>query len=420
MTLLVPWAQHYRENVGHPYGGSRLGGLFMRRKIFSTRLRSTLLAIFTLTLFAASAHAATEKVLHSFGNGKDGKTPSSNLILDKAGNLYGTTVYGGSGTCKNGNEAGCGTVFELEPKSGGGWTYKVLYSFNASGKDGFYPNGSLTIDTAGNLYGAAGGGAYGFGVVFELSPKTGGGWTEKVLYSFDLGTGAYYPVGGLILDKAGNLYGTAQGGTYGASGNLYGTTFMGGAYGLGTVFKLAPTKGGEWTESVLHSFDRNGSDGFYPYSSLIFDKAGDLFGTTNEGGAGTQGAGTVFELMHGTWKERVLHTFVENKDGTGPYAGVVLDASGNLYGTTSTGGNSGCYDNSGCGTVFELTPKSGGSWTEKLVHVFTNNGKDGADPYAGVIVGATGDLYGTTVYGGTGACKAPGFTGCGTVFEIIP
>src|SRR5580700_4834493 len=188
----------------------------MRRKIFSTRLRSTLLAIFTLTLFAASAHAATEKVLHSFGNGKDGKTPSSNLILDKAGNLYGTTVYGGSGTCKNGNEAGCGTVFELEPKSGGGWTYKVLYSFNASGKDGFYPNGSLTIDTAGNLYGAAGGGAYGFGVVFELSPKTGGGWTEKVLYSFDLGTGAYYPVGGLILDKAGNLYGTAQGGTYGA------------------------------------------------------------------------------------------------------------------------------------------------------------------------------------------------------------
>ena len=278
-------------------------------------------------------------------------------------------------------------MFELTPKAGGGWTEKVLHSFNA--KDGFVSYAALIFDAFGNLYGTtAGGGAYGDGTVFELTPKGGGGWTETVLHSFNDKDGSA-PYAGLIFDGA---------------GNLYGTTLMGGHYVDGTVFKLTPKGGGGWTETVLHSFNDNGKDGFAPLAGLIFDEAGNLYGTTY--GGGTYGYGTVFELTPkagGAWTETVLHSCNDNgKDGYESYASLILDAPGNLYGTTSVGG---AY---GYGTVFELAPKAGGGWTETVLLSF--NDKDGFSVLASLIFDASGNLYGTTYAGGA--------YGYGTVFEV--
>jgi uncharacterized repeat protein (TIGR03803 family) len=403
------------------------------------------MAIFTATLFVTSTWAAAqERVLHNFAaNGTDGYYPEAGLIVDAAGNLYGTTVAGGA--------YNSGTVFELTPAAGGGWTEKVLYSFSGNGTDGRAPYAGLIFDAAGNLYGTTQyGGTYGLGTVFELTPAGGGSWTEKVLYSFSgNGTDGATPEAGLIFDAAGNLYGTTyQGGTYGygtvfeltpaggggwteqvlhsfnnngadgslpaaglifdAAGNLYGTTSYGGTYFYyGTVFELTPAAGGGWTEQVLHSFNNNGTDGITPLSAgLIFDAAGNLYGTTFAGG--TYGYGTVFELTPaggGSWTEKVLHNFGNGTDGAGPLAGLIFDAAGNLYGTT--GGGSSYGD----GTVFELTPTAGGGWTEKVLHSF-GNGTDGIFPRADLIMDAAGNLYGTTYQGGT--------YGYGTVFEFTP
>ena len=230
--------------------------------------------------------AWTETVLYNFGNGTDGYAPSGGLIRDAAGNLYGTTEFGGTNHCFIGQDRGCGTVFELTPTAGGEWTETVLHNFG-SGTDGFTPVAGLIFDAAGNLYGTTGdGGNYGYGTVFELTPTNGGSWTETVLYSFNLqGSGGYGPgVGPLVFDAAGSLYGTA---------------FYGGAYPGGTAFKLTPTVGGDWTETVLYSFG-NGTDGSGPFAAgLIFDAAGNLYGTTWYGGThqcGQYGCGTVFEL----------------------------------------------------------------------------------------------------------------------------
>jgi len=283
------------------------------------------------TVFELSANAAggwTRKVLHHFGNNTDGQGSSGALLLDGAGNLFGTTVNGGSN--------GLGTVFELSPKAGGGWTEKVLHSFNQDGTDGFYPYSGLVLDTTGNLYGTTNeGGMYREGTVFELSPKAGGGWTEKVIHHFGYGSAPY---AGLVLDPA---------------GNLYGTTFDGGMYGYGTVFELSPKAGGGWAGKVIHSFHDNGRDGNNPEGSgLVLDAAGNLYGATFLGGR--YGFGTVFELSPnagGGWTEKVLHSF--NHDGTDgfcPYASLVFDAAGYLYGTTVDGG---IY---GYGTVFRILP----------------------------------------------------------------
>jgi uncharacterized repeat protein (TIGR03803 family) len=233
------------------------------------------------------------------------------------------------------------TVFELTPTAGGGWTEKVLHSFTLNTGDGVGPQAGLVIDAAGNLYGTTvGGGAFDRGSVFELTPGAGGTWTETVLYSF----GGGVPQGSLILD---------------AAGNLYGTTYVGGVYGNGgTVFELRPKAGGGWTKKVLHSFNpNNGKDGHNPVAGLIFDTAGNLYGTTYGGGAHCTGCGTVFELTRtagGGWKEKILHSFSHNSnDGFDPVAGLILDAAGNLYGTTAYGGaNSYTCDYSSCGTVF--------------------------------------------------------------------
>lgn len=420
-----------------------------------------LMAILTVTFFVTGAYAADgEKVLHSFSSSatsKGGSDPAGGLIFDAAGNLYGTTVYSGAGACTaiGGAVIGCGTVFELSPKSGGGWTEKVLYSFKNDGMDANFPLAGLVFDRAGNLYGTSDqggifmcdGGYTTCGTVFELIPKANGSWGEKVLHDFDdNGTDGFHPRASLTLDAAGNLYGTTWGGggvafelttatdenwtetilhsfgngtdgaapqaglIFDASGNLYGTTALGGAYEGGTVFELTPSSGGVWTENILHNFDPYGPkgyslDGYYPSGTLIFDTAGNLYGATLNGG-GNYNDGAVFELTPATsgWTETILHKFGHRTDGYNPIAGLIFDVAGNLYGTTNGGG---VYN---YGTVFEMTPAAGGSWTETVLHDF-GHGVDGSEPYSGsLIFDANGNLYGTTVLGGTGVG--------GTVFEI--
>lgn len=432
------------------------GGLRVRPKKFSLASTTTV-AIFAVTLFAMPAWATTkETILHSFTNGNDGGRPFADLTLDDAGNLYGTTPSGGTD--------GDGTVFELTPKTGGGWTEEVLHSFG-EGNDGQYPYSGVVFDTFGNLYGATPYGGTGpcrdttgkgCGVIYELSPKTGGGWTETVLYNFgSIRNDGAHPYSDLILDGAGNLYGTTSaGGTrdkgtvfqltsnggvwtdtvlysftfnpksrqdgsnpqagllFDRFGDLYGTTSAGGVGhchgGCGIVFELIPSFGGGWTETILYSFAHNGTDGISPLASLIFDSAGNLYSTTFAGGA--VGDGTVFELMPqtgGGWTETVLYSFGKGKDGRGPSGRLILDAVGNLYSTTVQGG----YASSTGGTVFELSPKTGGGWTEKLLHSFGAS-TDGTQPYVGLVPDGSGNLYGTTVFGGA--------DNNGTVFKITP
>jgi len=365
----------------------------MNGRIFFIGLRAAL-AIVTVTLFVTSARAQApwEKVLYSF-NGAGGGWPWAGLVFDTRGNLYGTAA-GGASNCAAG---GCGTVFQLSHKVGGGWTYTVLRSLDAA--DGFDPYAGVIFDPAGNLYGTTVyGGAYGVGTVFELRQQGVRRWTEKLLYSFNGENGdGGNPLAALIFDAAGNLYGTT--GEWGTNFDYY-----------GTVFELSPEAGGGWTETVLYVF--NSTDGSQP-SGLIFDTDGHLYGTTSGGGA--YGYGTVFELSPeagGGWTEKVLHSF-DGTDGAVPLAGLIFDPAGNLYGTTWQGGDLTQCDGRGCGTVFELSTNADGSWTETILHSFDPKcHNDGVNPGSGVIFDAAGHLYGTTVYGGA--------YGYGTVFEITP
>jgi uncharacterized repeat protein (TIGR03803 family) len=335
-----------------------------------------------------SAGTWVETVLHNFGNtkDKDGTYPQANLILDSAGNLYGITLAGGSH-----NQ---GTVYKLSPAGGGKWTETILHSFSGGTSvntdDGAEPEAGLLFDSAGNLYGTtAAGGNYGQGTAFELSPASGGGWTEKIIWSFGNGTDGANPEGSLVSDSAGNLYGTTE---------------RGGVQNSGTVYELSEA-GGTWTDAVLHSFGATPQDGLTPMSTLAFDASGNLYGTTQTGGSGY---GTVFELSSvggGNWTETVLHNFASGSDGSGPGSEqLVLDAAGNLYGTTSYGGSH------TAGTVFELSPSLGG-WTETVIHSF-GGVNDGEFPYAGVILDSAGNLYGATLEGGN--------SGSGIVYEITP
>lgn len=351
----------------------------MRDRNSSTRFIA-LLAWLAFTLCATSLPAAAQqaKALHSFTGGNNGSNPNGGLIFDSAGNLYGTTFYGGT--------YGYGTVFELSPSKNGTWSTKILYSFINNNQDGVNPQAALVFDASGNLYGTTlFGGAYGNngksagGAVFELSPASGGAWTEKVLHSFqENGKDGYTPTTPVTLDSA---------------GNLYGTTDSGGASGAGIVFELVPSAGGAWTEKILHNF--NGKDGAGSITPVIFDSAGDLYGTTgsNGGGKGCQTAlcGTVFELTPkagGGWTEKVIYNFNYNSsDGQAP-GSLLFDNLGNLYGTTYYGGT---Y---GYGAVFELSPKVGGGWTEKLLFSFDGS-STGSTP-VGLTLDAAGNLYGET------------------------
>jgi len=398
-----------------------------------TRGALTLAVLSALLLIAARpAQAQNETVLYSFTGSPDGDGPMSSLT-SYGGNLYGTTASGGTFTS--------GTVYELSPNGSGGWNETTLYSFTG-GTDGGIPEFSNVIfDGLGNLYGTAlyGGdlacnAPYGCGVVFELSPS-GSGWVETVLYSF---TYRENPYGGLIFDSVGNLYGTAytgvfelspsgagwteqviygayqQGGlTMDAAGNIYGEAY-GGTYLDGTVFELSPDGSGGWNPTVIHNFAGYPKDGTSPTGTLVFDKAGNLYGTTYNGGA--KKFGTVYKLSpvttgtkKGTWTEKVLYSFKGGtKDGASPGAGIVLDSAGNIYGTTTS------YGKYGDGTLYELAV-SGATYKEKILWSF--NGTNGELPEASLIWDSAGNLYGTTESGGSsGNCGG----GCGVVFEVNP
>ena len=417
------------------------------------------LALTVASTVVTALAAGNYKILHRFGNGERGISPEGGLIFDSSGNLYGTTFYGGT--------SDGGTIFELVSDGDGRWIQKVLHDFcsDTGCAKGEYPLGNLVFDASGNLYGATmyGGIEYGGGgengLVFELIPGQNGIWTEKVIHAFCPQSpclDGLNPTGSLLFDSA---------------GNLYGTTSYGGAHGQGVVFQLVPGASGTWTENVLYSFCNphiSCRDGANPQPGLVFDSAGNLYGTTWVGGesAGCRGrypntCGVVFELTpqnNRQWTERVLHAF-NYHDGAYPFAGLVFDGAGNLYGTTPYGGAFGSgvvfelvpgadgswaeniihhfdavphlpastpvFDNAGnlygtalrgggqnCGTVFKLTPGQNGVWTQTVLHTFT--GPDtGCGPLAGVILDSAGNLYGT-------ASGNYGSDGDGLVYEITP
>jgi uncharacterized repeat protein (TIGR03803 family) len=379
-----------------------------------SQILSTAAAIAALTFsLAVRAQAQVETILYSFPSpGTNGTFSSAPLTLDRAGDLYGTSSQGG-GSNKSCGNGGCGVVFELVRGTGGTWSEKVLHTFTGR-TDGGVPVSPLIFDALGNLYGTteyagntngckdAGYNQYGCGVVFELSPN-GTGWKITVLYTFSGGTDGGKPVGGLARDAAGNLYGTTSTG-----GDL---TCAG--IGCGVVFKLSQS-GTTWTETVLHTFENDSVDGGVPYSTPVLDPAGNLYGTTVSGGS--IGCGTVFELSaSNSWAETILHSFTCGTDGWNPTGPILLDSSGNVFGSTVLGGNSTFCVGTGCGVVYELS-QSSGTWNETIL---TNPGNwDGYQP-----VGLAADHAGNLYYVGSSGGKSstcPVQQGCGAVTKLTP
>ena len=418
------------------------------------RVRPVLsLALTTLCLLSSMFAAETETVLYSFTGGNDGAQPFAGLTFDKMGNLYGTASGGGIQNCKvfGGSETGCGVVFELSP-GGGQWQFNVIYTFTG-GTDGGVPATDLVFDKSGNLYGTTSYGgdlqcsiasSAGCGVVFELTPNAGV-WAETTLYAFTLANGdGALPTGGVTFDAAGNLYGTtADGGnittgagtvfrlsktsqgwketaiyeldeategedpqcaTLGSNGNIFVDAYFGGTGGFGTVFELHHTSRG-WERNVLISFS-GGNGGASPTGCLTVDLKGNVYGTTQQ-------VPTVFELSPSTgdkWVETILFPFSNLGDGNFPSAGVKFNPKGNLFGTCESGG---LYD---AGTVFKLSPSSGGGeWTEDVLYDFTGK-SDGSIPASSIVSDARGNIYGTTYEGGNSAANCDG--GCGVVFQL--
>jgi uncharacterized repeat protein (TIGR03803 family) len=410
----------------------------MKSKKFSFTMIAVLAVFGVSLLLGAHASAQTEVILHHFGGSKlDGTSPSSGVIFDAAGNLYGETSSGGS-------RAG-GTVYELSPNAAGEWTELILKSFVSFGAGGYLPRGGVIFDAAGDLYGTTGGHYPNYGTVFELSPNPSGAWPETLLSSPN-GSELSYP-DSLIFDAAGNLYGPSGASRYGdgaifeltpnsgegwtqssihnfnrtftypnaglildAAGHLYGTTEGGGVHGhgAGMVFEVGRGADGQWTDfSVLHTFNANGVDGSDPTGSVIFDFSAHLYGTTERGGTGA--GGTVYELAPvggGKWTEKILYNFSlknETINGVYPNSTLVFDSAGNLYGTASGGAYNG-------GVVFELSPAANGGWTETVLHSFADNRNDGIGPMGPLVLDAAGNIFGTTSGGGR--------YDAGVVFEI--
>jgi uncharacterized repeat protein (TIGR03803 family) len=392
------------------------------------------LSLLCLVQVLSATAPASEIVLHSFVNYQLGARPDGALVADAGGNLYGIAQYGG--------EHDFGSVFRLAPGANGHWARTVIYSFKGAPLDGMRPRGGVIFDNAGNLYGVtSSGGQLNAGTVYRLSPVPSGQWNESILYEF----GAYTndgvgPETGLVFD---------------ASGNLYGTTHAGGQLGGGTVFELSPSPNG-WSENVLQSFQ--GLNG--PTSGLILDKVGSIYGSAqgeifqlvhNEQTGWTENilcqcadlyepglvldaegnlysttsqsgpAGEVFELKQSSpnnWTLLILYTFAGGVDGAYPHQNLVLDSLGNLYGVTEQGGTPNtCYGGNGCGTVYQLTPQPGGYWQHTILYTF-KSAHDGAQPN-GLLRDQLGNLYGTTLIGGDVYCQIEfGVTGCGTVFAL--
>ncbi|HTT85283.1 MAG TPA: choice-of-anchor tandem repeat GloVer-containing protein [Rhizomicrobium sp.] len=365
---------------------------------------------------AGSAMAGKFKVLHSFCGSHDGCLPEGGLVMDQSGNFFGTTSEGGK------HEAGHGTVYELQRTDSGRLRYKRGFSFcNRYECDPPIANpiGNLIVDTKGNLYGLT-----SDGQVFELSPPTGGSgkWTDKLLYQFcsqQNCADGYDPVGGLAY--AGQSSGTLYDGT----SPLYGATGLGGTNSAGTVYELT-NSGGQWTETVLHDFCSQGkdkcTDGKDPAGGVLLDQAGNLYGLASEGG-NTSGTGVAYELApNGNfWSETVLYAFCAEagcSDGAYPVGGLAMDAEGNLLGVTAGGGVACMGEPSGCGTIFKIVP-NGGTSQESVLYTFCSQSdcRDGRGPQAGLIIGSSGELFGTTYFGGGNDIDINGLGG-GVVFEL--
>jgi uncharacterized repeat protein (TIGR03803 family) len=352
----------------------------------SKRIANLWLAM--IVLGGGALAQVSEQVLYSFPtSGPAGSIPTSKPLLGSGGQIYGVTNTGG-----NADE---GTVYELTAPVNGVRNYHVLHQFSGRISDARSPIGTLVFDAAGNIYGAALGGANGVGAVFRLTPGTGGAWTESIIYSFG-GPGntsdGTYPMAGLTID---------------AAGNLYGTTYQGGSgHGaVGTVYELTPNSGGTWTESIVHNFSGSGGDGELPEAELVFDAAGNLYGTTT--GGGSAGFGTVYELSPaagGGWTEQILYNLPGGKSLQRPEAPVWLDGNGDIFGTAG-----GADNNPGYGGVFELVPNGDGTYSEKSLHLFGGTG-DGQTPRSGLTPNAAGALFGTTQIGGA--------NGFGTVYTL--
>jgi uncharacterized repeat protein (TIGR03803 family) len=313
-------------------------------------------------------------VLYNFSGGADGGEPYKGVTLDAQGNLYGTAVTGGGGSC----EGGCGVVYKLT-NSGGTWTQSVIHTF--TGSDGSGPGSQVTVDKHGNVYGTTPtGGTLDMGVVYELQPEDAG-WRYRVIHTF---TGGADGAGG----SAGRLL-------IGVGGRLYGVCTVGGVNGFGTVYELARHQD-HWRLTTLYAF-KDQPDGALPYGGLIFGQRGNLYGTTYY--AGANDLGTVYELSHkkGTWAESVLYSFKGGTDGASPISSLVSDAAGNLYGTTSDGGAASCV----CGVIFKLTQGADGLWTESVAYRFPGVPKPGF-AYNGMVPDSAGNFYGATVHGGHG------------------
>jgi uncharacterized repeat protein (TIGR03803 family) len=398
------------------------------------------------TLVHGAAATNPPQMIYSFGGGPDGEYLDTDLVIDKAGNIYGTSVQGGAHSS--------GTVWRLSP-SANGWTHTVLYNFRG-GTDGGEPYKGVALDAQGNLYGTAGvGGKFvgpcsdtGCGVVFKLT-NSSRVWTYKVIHSFTGGSDGYGPGSPPVVDKHGNVYGmTPTGGTNACAcgvvfqlkpeadghweftvihafvggndgiggsagrplldhaGNLYSVSTAGGANGKGIAFQLRHTEEGSWKQTILYTF-KGLPDAGFPYSGLTFDAEGNLYGTTYYDGA--NGDGSVYQLSHqddGSWKERVLYSFKGGADGSGPI-GTLVFAKGNLLGTTSADGSAAC----GCGTIFKLASLGGDLWEESVVFRFPGAPKP-AFAYNGMTPDSLGNLFGATVHGGT--------TDDGAIYKLTP
>ena len=371
-------------------------------------------------LMATPLHAQTFKVIHTFTGGTDGSSPAAGFVMNPAATMM-------FGTASSGGANGAGVVYKMSLAG----KLTPLYTFTG-GADGGSPQSSLIVKGT-LLYGTAtSGGAKGQGAVYRVT--TAG--KETVLYSFQGGTDGSDPQGRLVMDAAGNLYGTTySGGAFGngtvfeittkgteiilhnfgagegacpvagvtldSAGNVYGTTSTAGAYGYGTVFELTKTGSG-WTESTLHDFELT-TDGGVPYAGLVFDKSGNMWGATTDGGdGGSNGGGTVFELspVVGGWSFSTI-AVVPGSGISGTFRDVLIDASGNIFATTHCDGN-------GAGSVYEL---ENGTWSYKLLYNFTG-GNDGLYSFSNLVADAKGNMYGTTRYGGS--------DGAGTAFKVTP
>ena len=345
------------DSAGNIYGTTVLGGDFAGGTVFQ---------------LSRTPNGWVHTVLYSFSGGADGGEPYKGVTIDREGNLYGTAVTGGSGSC----EGGCGVAYKLT-NSGGTWTQTVIHAFTGA-EDGSGPGARVTVDRVGNVHGMAPtGGAYGLGTIYKIHPGPNGAWTFTVIHAFTGGADGSTGSAGRMIFRDGHLYGAAT---------------TGGTYGSGVVFQLTPQAVGEWLFRTIYSF-RGQPDGSFPYGALLFDGAGNIYGTTYYGGA--NGVGAVYKLSRrlvGEWSEKLLYSFQEGSDGNSPISNLVFDSIGNLYGTTSEGGL-------GRGTIFKLRPLPGGQWAERVVHAFEGP-PDGAFSYNGMVVDAFGNFYGATVHGG--------------------